>query len=759
MLDMTKSNSRPEQHYSSQVVEDDDDVIDLRAIFGTLWRGKWIIFVCALIGAVMGYLSASQIEPRYRATAKLLIGIPTADVLQNQGVMVQANFGDTTLPTHSEILRSTKLIERVIDNLDLSNHPEYRPRAKEEIETHWWQWRPSMPLAVTEWMMDVGLKAPPGPPLPTDEIERRRHLALISRVESGISLAPVPESRVISVSFTSGNPRLSAMVANEITEQYLVDQLEGKLETTRSAATWLTDRVEQLKNRVQEAESAVEDARARLSTDTGQSVEVTQQQLQALNASLAVTRNELSAKEAQFQRLSQAVAEGRDLGALTEFRSSPIVAGFRAEESDLMANLTTLRSTVPEGHPAIARVQAQIEEVQRNIRAEADRIIQAIEVDIEAMRATAQTLSMEVRELEDKSAEQARSEVQIRQLEREAEASRVLYENLLSRLQETAAEESLQTVDARVLSPAEVPLGPLTTAAKRTQMLSLIVGLMAGVGIVFLLDRLNNTFRSPQQLEQMVGQNVLATVPLAGSRMKRHDVISLLREKPNSSLAESIRNLRTSILFSNVDKPPKVIMFTSSVPREGKSTTSMLMALTSRQMGKSAIIVDCDLRMPALSKVLNIKDDEHGLLSVIDGTATLEEAVYKEPNTGLHVLMTKSSERNANINAADVLSSHRFEHLVKHLSQSYDLVVLDTPPTLVVTDSRIVASMADAIVFAVRWDSTPRAAVLEGVRELTSLDIKLTGVVMTMVNETKAARYSYDGYGYYKGRYRDYYET
>ncbi len=757
MLDMTIPSDRPETQSSPQVADQDDDVIDLRAIFSTLWRGKWIILICALFGAVMGFLSASQIEPRYRATAKLLIGVPTADVLKNEGVMVQASFGSTTIQTHSEILKSSKLITRVIDQLNLQSHPEFLPKPKEQAK--WWQFRPSVPVEVQEFMLNVGLKSPPGPPLPVEEIERRRRLALISRVTRGTSLSPVPESRVIAVSFTSGNPRLSASIANEITEQYLVDQLEGKLETTRSAAEWLAERVDQLQVKVNEAERAVEEAYARLSVDTGQSVEITQQQLQALNSSLAVTRNELSIKEAQFERLSRAVAEGRDLGALTEFRASSIVAGFRQEEVELLSNLATLEATVPEGHPARARLASQIEDVRKNIREEADRIVQAIQVDIEAMQATEASLVADVRALEDKAAEQARSTVEIRQLERQAEAGKVLYENLLSRLQETAAEESLQAPDARVLSPAEIPLGPLTSSARRTQYLTIIVGLFAGVGIVFLLDRLNNTFRSPQQLEQISGQNVLATIPLAGSRMKRYDVVRLLREKPNSSLSESIRNLRTSILFSNVDKPPKVIMFTSSVPREGKSTTSMLTALTSQQMGRSAIIVDCDLRMPALAKVLKVNDNDQGLLSVIDGTASIEDAVFTEPNTGLHVLMTKSSERNANINAADVLASHRFEELVKELGKTYDLVILDLPPTLVVTDARIVASMADAIIFAVRWDKTPRAAVLEGLRELTSLDAKLTGVVMTMVNESKAARYSYDGYGYYKGRYRDYYES
>ncbi|MFK8035750.1 MAG: GumC family protein [Hyphomicrobiales bacterium] len=746
------------------LVDDDDDVIDIRAIFRTLWLGKWTIIICGLFGVVFGYLAASQIDPKYRATAKLLLDTQQADVMQGDGVLQAARFGSTTLQTHTEILQSTQLINRVIEKLNLAEAREFQPKPIEERSLTdqakaWIQQQVAVPVEINDFLIDVGLRPAPRAPLPPDVAAERKRLGLVRQIESGMSLKPILDSRVIEVSFTSGSPRLSAQVVNEITNQYLIDQLEGKLETTRNAVGWLTTRVADLQVQVSDAERAVEDAYAALSEDAGQSLDVTQQQIKSLTGALSVQRNELSVKQAQFLRLSQAVEEGRDLGALTEFRESEIVSAFRSQESELLAQRTTLSETVSEGHPALVRLNAQIEGVRDNITAEANRILQSIEVDLEALRFAEAELVTEIRDLENKAADQSRAALEIRQLEREAEASRILYQNLLSRLQESTQEESLQTADARVISPAEVPASPLGTSARRTQFVYAILGVFAGIGIVVLFDRLNNTFRSPQQLEQMTGLTVLGTVPLVGSRMKRADVMSQLRNKPNSAMAESVRNLRTSLLYSNVDNPPKVVMFTSSVPREGKSTTSMLISLTSQQMGRSAIIVDCDLRKPTLSKVLNVKDNETGLLSVINQTATLEEAIYTEPDSGLHVLMTKATERNASINAADVLSSRRFKDLVAELSQKYDLVVLDTPPTLVVTDARIVSAMSDAVVFAVRWDKTPRSAVLEGIKELASVDAKVSGIVMTMVNEARAVKYAYDGYHYYKGKYRDYYQS
>lgn len=732
---------------------EDDDAIDLRSIAKLLWGGKWIILICTVFGLAIGLLLASQIEPRYRATAKLLLGTERADPLRNEGVMVEEYFGTTTLLTHIEILSSTKLLNRVIDTLGLDRGPAA-------------QAEPEPPTAFQEFLIAVGLRAPPAPPPSPETAAEQHRLALLNSIENSMQLESTPDSRVISISYTSGDPDLSATIANEIAHQYLVDQLEGKLETTQNAVDWLSARVEELRIKVEDAERAVEDAYARLSSESGQSLEATQQQIDALNQAQIRVRQELTELEAKVDRLTRAMEAGQDLATLSEFRESQIISDLRRRESDIATELAAQASTVPENHPSLsrlpgrARLEAELTEVRKEIIAEAGRIVQSLRADLDAKRAEENRLEAEISDLEIKAADQAQAAVEIRQLEREALASRTLYENLLSRLQESTQEVSLQAADARVITPAVAPIAALGTSERRTKIVALGVGILLGIFLVVLLDRMNNTFRSPQQLEQMAGITVLGMVPLAGRRLKRADVVSYLQEKPNSSLTEAIRNLRTSILFSDVDHPPKTVLFTSSVPREGKSTTAIMLALTSQQMGKSAIIVDCDLRMPALSKALQVDNDDLGLLSVINGSASLEQAIFVEPSTGLHILMTKASERSLNINASDVLASHRFQVLLDYLSKHYDVVILDAPPTLVVTDARILASMVDAVVYAVRWDSTPREAVLEGLRELRSVDARVTtGAVLTMVNESKASKYAYEGYSYYRGHYRDYYEN
>ncbi len=742
------------------------DTVDIRGLVSKLWRGKWIIAICLMIAYMLAYLSNSQVVPTYRATAMVMFDIERSNVIES--ILNEEGFDRAGLEDQMLILSSTNLITRVVDQLNLDQDPEFNPALREEVPSLMERAGSyiSLPSGIVDIMEGLGVIAPPPPPVADTEARRlareeRLRQVIVRNVLYGLELNPVGNSNVLGISFVSTNRNTAANAANAIANQYIVDQLEAKLEATQAATSWLSVRVDELRDDVKTAEDRVEAARAELAEEQGQSLEITQQQLANLNAALQQARGDSARLLADHSRLSSALNDPDSLDTVSEFRASLAISQIRQQETEIAARVATLSASVSQDNPSLVIAKRQLEEVREQIRGqvleEARKIVAAVQNDQIAAREREAALIAQVRELERKAFAQAADEVALRQLEREAQASRGLYQNFLSRLQEADVQEDLQTADARILSPAEIPLRAELQQQRRTMLLTMIMGGVIGVGIVFLLDFLNNTFRSPAQLEEMSGVTVLGTLPSIGSRMKRQAILESLRNKPNSSLAESVRNLRTSILLSNVDNPPKVVMFTSSVPREGKTTSAMLMAMTSRQMGKSAIIVDCDLRMPSLAEMLEDIGKQPGLLSVIDGTASVNDAIYEEPTSGVHVLMTRARERKTSINAADVLSSRRFVYLIKALSEAYDLVILDTPPALVVTDARILSQLADAVVYAVRWDKTPRGAVLEGLKELRSVGAPIAGLVMTMINEARATKYSYDGYNYYKGKYKDYY--
>ncbi|SLN59108.1 Tyrosine-protein kinase ptk [Roseovarius albus] len=759
-VNMTPPQQDPAEHV--------DDTIDIRGLVSKLWAGKWIIAICLLIAYVIGYLSTSQIVPTYRADATVMFDIRQNNIVDLQDILGEERFDKGKLEDQMLILSSTSLIERVVDQLDLDQDPEFNPALREYEPSLLDRVKSfvSLPPGVADILRDLGLMDPPEGPVEYTEADRiareeRLRVVIVENVKDGLWLNPVGDSRVLRISFISTDPDTAADVANATANQYIVDQLEAKLEATTAATSWLSVRVDELRTRVEEAENKVEATRSELAAEQGQSLEITEQQLAALNASLVRAQSETTRLEADYNRLKNALDDPDALDTVSEFRASPVIGEIRQQETDLAAQVIALSASVSQDNPSLVLAKRQLEEVRKHIReqvlVEAGKIVAAAQNDLIASQEREATLVGQVRQLEQNAFSQAAEEVTLRQYEREAQASRVLYESLLARLQETNAQKDLQAADARILSPAEVPLYARSQQQRRTMMLTMFLGGVAGIGIVFLLNMLNNTFRSPDQLEEISGETVLGTLPSIGTRMKRQAVLENLRGKPNSSLAESVRSLRTSILFSNVDNPPKVVMFTSSVPHEGKTTSAMLVAMTSRQMGKSAIIVDCDLRLPALAHMIKDTEDRPGLLSVIDGTTPIKDAIYEEPTSGLHVLMTHTKERQGSISAADVLSSRRFEQLITDLSKTYDLVILDTPPALMVTDARIVSKLVDAVVYAVRWDKTPRGAVLSGLKEMRTVDAPIAGLVMTMINEARAAKYSYDGYNYYKGKYRDYY--
>ena len=389
------------------------------------------------------------------------------------------------------------------------------------------------------------------------------------------------------------------------------------------------------------------------------------------------------------------------------------------------------------------------------MRIEASRIAQAIGNDLASAREEEQDHVRNVRALEQKSLAQSRDELRLLELDREAQASRLLHETFLTRLNETSAQETLQGASARLLTAAEAP-GMPDTLSRKVILAAGVLGLAVGLGLVRLMEVLTNTFRSVGELKSQTGFPVLAALPEVGRRMHRTKLLEHLRRRPSSALPEAIRNLRTSILFSNVDRPPKVVMFTSTVPREGKSTTAVLFAQTSEQMGRSGIVVECDLRLPTLGQLFGKQENGPGLLAVLEGTADLDAAICRDQETGLHLLMVQPGDQAIQLNAADILMSRRFGALIDTLRHRYELVVLDTPPTLLVTDARVVTSLVDAVIYVVRWDHTPRGAVKEGLRELTSVNAPIAGMVMTMVREEQAGPYAY---GHYRGQYKDYYSS
>jgi capsular exopolysaccharide synthesis family protein len=307
--------------------------------------------------------------------------------------------------------------------------------------------------------------------------------------------------------------------------------------------------------------------------------------------------------------------------------------------------------------------------------------------------------------------------------------------------------------DSRLLSPAR--RGSLVAPRRsRILALSLILGVMAGSALVLLREFLQNTYRTAEDLEKDTGLLVLGHIPVIPAR-SRAAAIDYLADKPTSAPAEAVRDLRTSILMSDVDNPPRVIMTTSSVPAEGKTTLSVALAQNLAGLDQRVILVEGDIRRRSFAEYFPAASDRGGLLSVITGKVALEDAVWRNEPMSFDVLMGERSK----VNAADLFSSQAFQRLIARLREAYDYVIIDTPPVLVVPDARVIGQQADTIVFVVSWDRTTRTQVRDGLRQLQSVNLRVAGLVMSQVDPAGMKRYGYgDKYGAYSRYAKGYYD-
>lgn len=736
---------------------DDGDEIDLRALLRKLWRGKWIIAVTTVAAASLALVAALMATPVYTASAKILFDVPQLNVVNVEELLISGDRSRDGVTNEMEVLRSTRLAAAVIETLDLQADPAVNPALRPASA--------SLLDRIRGFAVDglraVGALPPPDAgPVDLEERARRDVMAMVDYLRGGLALRPVAGSRVVELSFTAGDPRRAAAIANAYAEQYLAQEVAAKREAARGATEWLRERVVDLQGRVEAAETAVEAARAAVTEAAGQSARITAQQLDALNAAFAAARAERLRIQTRHERVAAALAEGDGFAAISDFRAGPLFATLLTERRALEQRRAALLATQAVDSAAVAWVDEALARLDAEMAGEAARVVEALGADLAIARAQEAALAAEVDRLERSVIDQSAGEVRLRQLEREAEASRGLYENFLIRFKETDEQQALQGAEARILSPAEPPLAADARGRSRMVLLAAFGGGLLGVGVVFLLDRLNATFRGVDELEAETGLTVLGALPTLGADRPCRAVLDYVRGKPGSRLAEAVRNLRTSILFGDLERPPQVVMFTSATPKEAKSTTALLVALTSRQMGRSTVIVDCDLRLPALSALFDADARKSaGLLALLAGRTALDEAVIQDEETGLHALMVCAGDREIGLNAADALSSPRFAALIEELRGRYDLVVLDTPPSLAVADPRIIAASADAVVFAVRWGQTARDVVAAGLRELLSVRAPVLGLALTMVDEARAAGYGARRDGYYRNRYGAYFKN
>ncbi|MGR3316589.1 GumC family protein [Roseovarius indicus] len=711
---------KPEQVRTEVAQSVEDDEIDLLELARALWRGKWTILFAALVAILLGgYYAFGVAEREFQSTAHLTLEARTNNVVDLESVISGVSTEQAALNTELEIILSRRLLSKLVDQLDLVEDPEFNTalvppsmmsRVKEGVAGQ-----------ISSWAgpddNDAGSARPVGKS-PRDKT--------IGKLNDALSASVKRDTYVFSISATTGDPEKSARIVNTLAEIYLDEQIAVKFEATEQAVTWLSARVTELEEELREKEETLKNARAETEL-------ISTEALEGLNLQAKDLRDRLQEMRG---RAEQAEAEEKQLRDLVN-------AGARGEAAEAT------------GDAALQRLMRSIENGEADAADLFDQrlstLLDRAQAERERLQSQASALSVSYQRLQDRIDRQSEDLVRIQQLTREVETTRTLYETFLTRLKETTVQRGLQQADSRVLSDA-ITGDQVAPRAAMILALSMILGAMAGTAIVLVRQFMHSDFRTADDLEAVTGLPVMGQIPKMP--ITRGSLIGYLRDKPTSAAAEAIRNLRTSILLSNIDSPPKVIMSTSSVPGEGKTTQAIALTQNLAGLGKKVLLVEGDIRRRTFSQYFQAVP-QGGILSALSGEVPLDDAVIFDEPLGADVLMGEKSRANA----ADLFSSDRFRNFLDMAREAYDFIIIDTPPVLVVPDARVIGQHVDAIVFAVGWSKTHRGQVTAALREFASVNLQVNALVLSRIDPKGMKRYGYGGkYGAYGSYGKGYYD-
>lgn len=728
------------------------DILDLRELLQIGQRRWMLIAGVTVLAVVAALLITINITKLYTASSLVLIESRESRVVDIESVMSGLPADSGTIESQVEILRSQTLAARVVDELDLINDPEFNGSLREDG------------FSILDWIDPrtwwAAIRGPSDLNVSERERAARIRNSVISAVQGRMQVRRRGLTYVLEINFTSESPDKAARIANSFADLYIVDQLEARFEETRRANEWLGERLEGLREQVRLAETAAATFAAENNLISSGEGTVTQQQMGRINEQLIVASADLAEAEANYDRVRQIVEAGGNIETVNSIVQSPTVARLREQQTTLRREEAELAGRYGDRHPDLINVRQEIREVQSQLQSELTRIVSSLENDVALARNRVASLEAALSATTEDQAAANQAMVRLRELERNAEIQRNLYENFLGRFSETTQQENLQTSDARIIADAIPPLGPSHPQTQVNLALGGVLGLMAGCGLALLIEWLDRGLRTREQLENYLDLPQIAAVPMltrstlkeVGDEAEPEDFVLL---KPLSSYTESLRALRAGIALSNVDNPPKVVLVTSALPNEGKTTLAISMARLAAASGARTLLIDADMRHPTVHKKVGMVDDDvdYGLVDLLAEDIPLGQVLRRDTTENLYLLL---GGRRAS-NPTDLLESARMRQFLKTVRDEFDIVIIDAAPVLPVVDSRILSRLVDTTVFAVRWHDTPRDAAKDALRLLRDFDGTIAGAVLTLVDLDRQKRYGYGSSYYYYGRYREYY--
>jgi succinoglycan biosynthesis transport protein ExoP len=729
---LQKIDEFPVSSSVSPAPEEKEEEIHLRDYLYILLRRKWTFITFFIVAVTTVLIGTFLTTPIYRSTAMIKIDRENPQVLKFEDIYKIEGGEDDYYQTQYKILKSRNLAKRVIRTLKLGEEPEFGGNSE----------LPHKVASVTLGNVDK------------QNMYEGMNKGLVDGFLGRVTVTPEQRSRLVKVSFDSRDPELSAKVANEIAKLYIQFSIEGRFEATQQARDWLQEQLDDMKAKVERTEESLNKYAAdngiifltegeTTETKSAQGQNIIIRKLAELSTELIQAISDRISKEALFREAQQ--GEG---SLLSVIQGSPLIQTLKKDYASKEVEYYQLSKKFKPEYPKMGRLKEEMDKIDARMNTETRKMVSSIGKDYEAaerredsLRSTLEKYKKEALDLNDRM-------VQYLILKREADTNRELYNGLLQRLKETGVSASLTSSNIQVLDWAEVPQSPHKPRKTLNLLLAAIIGLFGGIGLSFFVEYIDNTIKTPEDLEKTVLLPSLGIVPNLGKQSDRSSISLIAFEDKKSPLSEAFRSIGTYIQFSSPERPPKTMLVTSARKAEGKTSTVVNLAVTLACSWGKGIVLDADMRNPQLHKILGL-DNSKGLSSFLTGHLEFDNGLIQKTDIpNLDVITAGIIPPNP----SELLGSQRLKDLLHELIPLYSFILFDSPPLLGLSDSLILSTVSDGVIMVVRSDSTPKEAALQARKSLQSVNARILGVVL---NAIKQSNLKYGSYSYYYSYYYD----
>lgn len=717
--------------------------LNMRALTLMLWRRKLVIIGIMLIGLSLMALAVHILPPRYTANSLILFeSNQNKQALNDLHILASfMKYDNALIMSEIEVIRARTTLDRVVEKLNLVNDPEFNS-AKDLVQ------KPQNIFANTFKTLNLQNEEHENI-TPTAE---QPNTEAISKLLSNLQVVSLRGTFALEIQYTSTNPQKAALIANTLADTYIELRLERKFKTAKKMTDWLDKRLTELRQQVRASEEAVVSYKKKFGITEGTKSALSTEEITQINAQLINSKTKEAEIEARLKQLRNLSSNPNNIENATTVLESPFIQELKKNEALLSQELSELQTRYGDKHPRIIKLKAEIKDQQQQMRLEIAKVIKGVSYELDIARSQVMALEEQMHKSSGEKFIENEAMIKLRELEREAASNQLIFDTFLETYKKTDRQEELQDAEARIISYAIEPQAPTFPNKMLMMSLATIVSLFIGFTFSFFLEKLDNTFRSANQLESYLGYPCLSLIPIVNRFGKKRPADYVL-QNPSSMVAEAIRTLRTvlKLRFPDDIRSSKVVMVTSSVPGEGKSTLSCWIGRLAAKSGEKVILIDADLRRPTIHNALG-KNNSLSLVEYLIGKNKLEEIIDKNDPAGLHVIYGRAVPNSA----LDLVGSVKMDNLIATLRKSYDLIIIDSPACLAVSDSRLLAKSADQTLFVVNWDKTPREVVASGIKQFYDMKYDNVAFVLTNVNVKKHVSFGYGDTAYYYGHSESY---